>query len=74
MRPLEIFKYDESRAVFYRCYFLGRDGGIVDRLDFHADDDASAVSHSRAKYAETPEAEHGFELWEASRQVHKDQP
>jgi len=60
--------------VFYRSYFLGRDGGIVDRLDFHADDDASAVSHSRAKYAETPEAEHGFELWEASRQVHKDQP
>jgi len=43
-------------------------------FDFHADDDASAVLHSRAKYAETPEAEHGFELWEDSRQVHKDQP
>lgn len=59
--------------MFYRCYLFGRDGGIIERVDFHAEDDVSAVSYSQAKYNETSEPKHGFELWEDARQVHKQQ-
>jgi hypothetical protein len=41
----------------------------MERADFHADDDASAVSTAEEMYKETPKAK-SFEVWEDSRRVY----
>ena len=56
--------------MFYQCYYHGSAGGIIERVDFHAPNDASAVSIAQEKYNETPDAGHGFEVWEDSRRVY----
>jgi hypothetical protein len=56
----------------YRCYFLGPDGRIVARDEFHADSDHQALTTARSRYAARA-ARHGFELWENKRRVRREE-
>jgi hypothetical protein len=56
----------------YRCYFLGQNGRIAARREFHAIDDAEAVRMARVFYSEQlikGLAYGGFEVWQESRPV-----
>jgi hypothetical protein len=48
----------------YRLYCLDKKGRITERLDFVAQDDATAIQHARDKH---PDAD--CEIWELGRKV-----
>jgi hypothetical protein len=56
----------------YRCYFLGWNGRIAARREFHAADDAEALQMARSFYSEQllkGLAYGGFEVWQERRPV-----
>jgi hypothetical protein len=56
----------------YRCYLLSADGRITARHEFSAGSDSEALAAARAFYSQTG-LQHGFELWESKRRVHREE-
>ena len=52
----------------YRCYFLGKESGILASRDFQTESDTEALATARTLAAE--HKAHSFELWEAARYLH----
>jgi hypothetical protein len=62
-----------AQLTGYRCYFIGPDGHIVDRVDYKAENDDHAVIEARARYAES-RWNAGFEVWDLARLVYRAKP
>jgi hypothetical protein len=54
----------------YRFYFLGPDGHVRARREFHAENDSEALEIARTMFRSTPTPHRGFELWQEKRHVH----
>lgn len=55
----------------YRCYFIGPNGHIAQRVEYEAQGDDQAILEARTKYAESG-WHAGFEVWDQARLVYRD--